>query len=602
MSTIQDQLVSGISSKYSDAIVKKVNKDNYLDIHIPALNPAKGTHLFFNTSKNTIKVGFYCRDEEFLAPILAANPVLEAYSQGIRLAGNTPFETVEEALSGASTLINAFSNESSQTSPVQEELSKEEEDEIEPIDEALLENLLAALEGNTENVEMIFDRPELISAAENGDMDTVNRIIQEGGDLDILDSGQDKYTAIHFAAWDGQNEVLKALIDAGANPDILGTDSRTPIHLAAANGRTEAVKLLIEAGVDINRRVLQPNEYHSEEGGTPLREAVLNQVWPVIELLIQHKADLTCLMEPCANGSYFFDAIRTLAAEGKLEGFNEAKLSVIENVLYGDSREEETEVESEEEVVVEEETEEFIEPIEEAEEADFPLINHTNSTPEAKEYLRKWQEKSIQYAFALGITANIPSWVSTLIDDINFPKFKQKQLSQIKNAITSEKVIPILSYAPVELQNEMKNAWWIIPFVIWKEDVVSWVAVNKNGFYGAHEGDDNVNMLFSWDSLSEITFETLEDGTVRVERMNLHIDNGGYLSFDEFVAKGNGSYLSIVEAIYEVRKETIDASKGQSVWKEGTGGEGFQTFDNANQLLEDSKWTTDVSRPDPSMF
>jgi hypothetical protein len=109
-------------------------------------------------------------------------------------------------------------------------------------------------------------------------------------------------------------------------------------------------------------------------------------------------------------------------------------------------------------------------------------------------------------------------------------------------------------------------------------------------------------MLFSWDSLSEITFETLEDGAVRVERMNLHIDNGGFLSFDEFVAKGNGSYLSIFEAIYEVRKETINASKGESVWKEGTGGEGFQTFENAIELLEESKWTTDVSRPDPSIF
>lgn len=602
MSTIQDQLANGISSQYADAVVKKVNKDNYLDIHLPALNPAKGTHLFFNTSKNTIKVGFYCRDEEFLAPILAENPELEAYSQGIRLAGNTPFDTVEEALEGASTLINAFFNETSQTSPVQEEVSSEEEGEIEPIDAALLENLLAALEGDTENVEMIFDRPELISAAENGDMDTVNRIIQEGGDLDILDTGQDKYTAIHFAAWDGQNEVLKALIDAGANPDILGTDSRTPIHLAAANGRAEAVKLLIDAGVDINRRVLQPNEYHSEEGGTPIREAVLNQVWPVIELLIQHKADLTSLMEPCANGSYFFDAIRALAADGKLAEFNEAKLSVIERALYGDSANEETEEEIEEDVVEEEETEEFTETTEEENETDFPLINHTNSSPEAKEYLRKWQEKSIQYAFALGITANIPSWVSTLNDDINFPKFKEKQVSQIKNAITSEKVIPILSYAPVELQGEMKNAWWVIPFVIWKEDVVSWVAVNKNGFYGAHEGDDNVNMLFSWDSLSEITFETLEDGAVRVERMNLHIDNGGFLSFDEFVAKGNGSYISIVEAIYEVRKETIDASKGESVWKEGTGGEGFQSFENAKELLEESKWTTEVSRPDPSMF
>lgn len=533
---------------------------------------------------------------------MAANPALEAYSQGIRLAGNTPFDTVEEALGGASTLINAFSNETFQTGPVQEEVSSEEEDEIEPIDAALLENLLAALEGDTENVEMIFDRPELISAAENGDMDTVNRIIQEGGDLDILDTGQDKYTAIHFAAWDGQNEVLKALIDAGANPDILGTDSRTPIHLAAANGRAEAVKLLIDAGVDINRRVLQPNEYHSDEGGTPIREAVLNQVWPVIELLIQHKADLTSLMEPCANGSYFFDAIRALAADGKLAEFNEAKLSVIERALYGDSANEETEEEIEEDVVEEEETEEFTETTEEENETDFPLINHTNSSPEAKEYLRKWQEKSIQYAFALGITANIPSWVSTLNDDINFPKFKEKQVSQIKNAITSEKVIPILSYAPVELQSEMKNAWWVIPFVIWKEDVVSWVAVNKNGFYGAHEGDDNVNMLFSWDSLSEITFETLEDGAVRVERMNLHIENGGFLSFDEFVAKGNGSYLSIVEAIYEVRKETIDASKGESVWKEGTGGEGFQSFENAKELLEESKWTTDVSRPDPSMF
>lgn len=602
MSTIQDQLANGISSQYANAVVKKVNKDNYLDIHLPALNPAKGTHLFFNTSKNTIKVGFYCRDEEFLAPILAANPVLEAYSQGIRLAGNTTFDTVEEALEGASTLINAFSAEISHTNLVPEKINSEETEEVEPVDTALLENLLAALEGNTENVEMIFDRPELISATEQGDLDTVNRIIQEGGDLDILDTGQDKYTAIHFAAWDGQNEVLKVLIDAGANPDILGTDSRSPIHLAAANGRTEAVKLLIEAGVDINRRVLQPNEYHSEEGGTPLREAVLNQVWPVIELLIQHDADLACLMEPCANGSYFFDAIRTLASEGKLAGFNEAKLSVIEKALYGDLTEEETEVESEEQAVEEEETEEFIESSEGEDEADFPLINHTNSNPDAKEYLRKWQEKSIQYAFALGITANIPSWVGTLNNDSNFPKFKEKQISHIKNAIKSEKVIPILSYAPIELQNEMKNTWWVIPFVIWKEDVVSWVAVNKNGFYGAHEGDDNVNMLFSWDSLSEITFETLEDGSVRIERMNLYIESGGFLSFDEFVAKGNGSYLSIVEAIYEVRKETIDASKGESVWKEGTGGEGFQTFENANQLLEDSKWTTDVSRPDPSMF
>ncbi len=596
MSTIQDQLANGIGSMHPDAVVKKVNKDNYLDIHIPALNPAKGTHVFFNTSKNTIKVGFYCRDEEFLAPILASNSALEAYSQGIRLAGNTSFETVEDALAGATILINAFSTETVQSSPIQDESAT---DENEPIDDALLESLLAALEeGNTENVEMIFDRPELISATEQGDIDTINRIIQEGGDLDILDTGQDKYTAVHFAAWDAQNEVLKVLIKAGANPDILGADSRTPIHLAAANGRIEAVKILIDAGVDINRRVLQYNEYHSEAGGTPLREAILNQVWPVVELLIENNADLACLMEPCANGNYFFDAIRTLAEEGKLSGYDENKLNVIENALYGDSSNEETE-----EQLVEEEVEnQEVEITTEDDEADFPVINHTNSSTEAKEYLRKWQEKSIQYAFALGITANIPSWVIYLNDETNFPKFKEKEISNIKKSIVSEKVIPILSYAPLELQEELKHAWWVIPFVIWKEDVVSWIAINKNGFYGAHEGDDNVSMLFSWDSLSEISFETIEDGAVIVERMNLHIDNGGFLSFDEFVSKGNGSYLSIVESIYEVRKDTIDASKGESVWKEGTGGEGFKSFENANQLLDESNWSIDVNRPDPSLF
>ena len=257
MSTIQDQLAEGISLLYADAIIKKVNKDNYLDIHMPILNPAKGTHIFFNTSKNVIKVGFYCRDEDFLAPILAASSALEAYSQGIRLAGNTPFDTVEDALDGAAILINAFSEESMINPPEEENIM--EDNESEPIDKKFLENLLAALGGEEDrgNVEMIFDRPELISATEQGDIDTVNRIIDEGGDLDILDTGEDKYTAVHFAAWDAQNEILKVLIDAGANPDIIGTDSRTPIHLAAANGRTEAVKILIEAGVDINRRVLQ---------------------------------------------------------------------------------------------------------------------------------------------------------------------------------------------------------------------------------------------------------------------------------------------------------------------------------------------------------
>ena len=68
--TIQDQLAEAIQGKYPDAEVKKVNKDNFLDIHIPGIHPKRGTHLFFNTSGGAIKLGFYCREEDFTQKVL----------------------------------------------------------------------------------------------------------------------------------------------------------------------------------------------------------------------------------------------------------------------------------------------------------------------------------------------------------------------------------------------------------------------------------------------------------------------------------------------------------------------------------------------------
>jgi hypothetical protein len=56
--SIQCQLAETIKSVYKNAIVKKVDKDNFLDIHIPNVNSSKGTHLFFNTVKGQIKLGF----------------------------------------------------------------------------------------------------------------------------------------------------------------------------------------------------------------------------------------------------------------------------------------------------------------------------------------------------------------------------------------------------------------------------------------------------------------------------------------------------------------------------------------------------------------
>ena len=106
--TIQDQLAEAIQGKYPDAEVKKVNKDNFLDIHLPSVHPKRGTHLFFNTSGGNIKLGFYCREEDFTKKVLAKNGNLEAYSQGVRLKGNPEWKSVDAACTAAFTLVESL--------------------------------------------------------------------------------------------------------------------------------------------------------------------------------------------------------------------------------------------------------------------------------------------------------------------------------------------------------------------------------------------------------------------------------------------------------------------------------------------------------------
>jgi uncharacterized tellurite resistance protein B-like protein len=108
--SLQDQLAQKIKDLYPNAEVKKINKDNFLDIHVPSVHPKRGTHLFFNTSKDLIKIGFYCREEDFIAEILKRVKSLESYSQGIRPLGNPEFTSVEEAVSCANSMVNNMAN------------------------------------------------------------------------------------------------------------------------------------------------------------------------------------------------------------------------------------------------------------------------------------------------------------------------------------------------------------------------------------------------------------------------------------------------------------------------------------------------------------
>ena len=69
-----------------------------------------------------------------------------------------------------------------------------------------------------------------------------------------------------LAALCGKTEIVKSLLEAGANPNAEDKDGDTALIEAAKKCKTEVVKLLLEAGADI--------EAKDKEGKTALMWAV----------------------------------------------------------------------------------------------------------------------------------------------------------------------------------------------------------------------------------------------------------------------------------------------------------------------------------------
>jgi hypothetical protein len=245
------------------------------------------------------------------------------------------------------------------------------------------------------------------------------------------------------------------------------------------------------------------------------------------------------------------------------------------------------------------------------EEGGFPLISYRKPAEElvevVQQYFRRWQKSSQVYARRMGIKAFIPDFVASLASDKVCPIFTSKEIETICSRIKSEKIIPILGYVPEEFYGHTKHVWWLVPFCIWKENVASLVFIDKNGFYAMYsqDGEEEIDAVFNWDSVDELDFEYAYDGDPNVNRLTLTQEDGNFLTFDEFVSTSeeddHGSYLAVIEAIWEARRETIEASKGEPFWAEGAGGEGFIEFETPQDLLKPANWDN-PNRPDPSMF
>ena len=71
----------------------------------------------------------------------------------------------------------------------------------------------------------------------NSNADVVKVLIEKGADVNALNN--DKSTPLHWAASNNSNaDVVKVLIEKGADVNALNNDKSTPLHQAAFTGRT----------------------------------------------------------------------------------------------------------------------------------------------------------------------------------------------------------------------------------------------------------------------------------------------------------------------------------------------------------------------------
>jgi len=143
----------------------------------------------------------------------------------------------------------------------------------------------------------------LTAAAENGHADVVSYLLIAGGNPNQMSGNDDRFQnsddelaakmpPIVRAAAYGDAKVVKALLEARANPNGATVSGYAALHSACSMGSDESVKLLLDARADIKMTSATLFRYMTSSGLTPLHCACNSGHATTITLLLERRADL----------------------------------------------------------------------------------------------------------------------------------------------------------------------------------------------------------------------------------------------------------------------------------------------------------------------
>jgi len=87
-------------------------------------------------------------------------------------------------------------------------------------------------------------------AARAGDRDALTTLLDAGADPNLRDGRRSGWTPLQHAIHKHREEAVRRLLERGARPNERGGSGVPPLHMAAGYGQTRIVRALLEAGAD----------------------------------------------------------------------------------------------------------------------------------------------------------------------------------------------------------------------------------------------------------------------------------------------------------------------------------------------------------------
>jgi uncharacterized protein len=173
---------------------------------------------------------------------------------------------------------------------------------------------LVGVKANPNAIAQTGDTP-FLHCVRSGNVDAVRLMLEAKADVNLAEKWRGQ-TPLMWAIAEKHSDVAKALVDHGANVNAKSKSGFTALQFAAQQGDMESAKALLAAGATVN-------EADPDDAMTPLLTAIGSGQAPLALLLIENGADVNATNKQGVSALHFAatrrnmnDLTKTMLAKG----------------------------------------------------------------------------------------------------------------------------------------------------------------------------------------------------------------------------------------------------------------------------------------------